>query len=190
MKLRLNLATAPQENKRPFLTGSIFVGIVALAALFFLSHEAYSSWRASRTLRNDVSRWQREIRTTRQEQAELAVYFSTPEALQMMDRSKFLNSLIAERSFPWTKIFMDLEETLPPGVRVVSISPRLIDGRAEVGLEISAANEDGVVRFLEAMENSKAFSGMVVKSNRLVPGEAASSLDRIVVDLSVWYATT
>lgn len=189
MKLRLNLATAPQENKRPFLTGSILVGTVAVAALFFLSHEAYSSWRASRTLRNDVARWQREIRTTRQQQAELEAYFATPEVRQIMDRSKFLNSMIAERSFPWTKIFMDLEGTLPPGVRVVSISPRLIDGRAEVTLEIGAANEVGVVRFFEAMEHSKVFSGMVVKSNRPVVNQAGSS-DRIVVDLSVWYSTT
>jgi Tfp pilus assembly protein PilN len=189
MKLRLNLATAPQENKRPFLTGSILVGTLAVAALFFLSHEVYSTWRASRTLRNDVSRWQREIRAKRQQQAELAAYFATPEAQQMMDHSKFLNSLIAERSFPWTKVFMDLEGTLPPGVRVVSIAPHLLNGRAEVTLEIGAANEDGVVRFFEAMEHSKVFSGMVVKSNRPVAGQAESS-DRIVVDLTVWYATT
>ena len=64
-----------------------------------------------------------------------------PAAKQVIDRSAFLNSLIDERSFPWTKIFMDLEKTLPPGVRVVSISPRLVNGRAEVALEVGVASD-------------------------------------------------
>ena len=81
---------------------------------------------------------------------------------------------------------MDLEQTLPPGVRVVSIAPRLDNGRAEVTLQIGAQSDESKIEFLKAIEQSKAFTGMVVKDeqHREQGGE-----DKIVLDLTVWYST-
>lgn len=188
MKLRLNLATAPQENNRPFLVVAVLTGTFGLLAFALLFHSAYVSWRASRELRADTARWEDQIRRDRQRRQDLENYFHSPAAQQILERSAFLNSLIDERSFPWTKIFMDLERTLPPGVRVVSISPRLVNGRAEVTLEIGAETDTGKIQFLEAIEKSKVFSGMVVKDERRA--EQAGVLDKIILNLTVWYSTT
>ena len=98
-------------------------------------------------------------------------YFQTPAARQVMDRSAFLNSLIDERSFPWTKIFMDLEKTLPPGVRVVSISPHLVNGRAEVALQVGVASDESEIQFLQAIEKSPVFSRD--RGGSGAPGDAA-----------------
>ncbi len=188
MKIRLNLATAPQANHRPFLTAAVATGTLGAIAFILLWHAAFTSWQANRELRIESSRLEDQIRGDRAVQEDLAAYFRTPFARQTLDRSAFLNSLIDERSFPWTKVFMDLEQTLPPGVRVVSISPRLVNGRAEVELEVGAATDEGKIRFLEAVEKSRVFSGMVVKDER--HPDTASSPDRIVLDLTVWYSTT
>jgi len=188
MKLHLNLATAPQENNRPFLAAAALVGTLGLLAFVLLSHAAYATWHASRELRADVAHWQDQIRSDRQEQQDLENYFHSPGAQQILDRSAFLNSLIDERSFPWTKIFMDLEQTLPPGVRVVSIAPRLVNGRAEVALQVGAETDSGKIQFLEAIEKSKVFSGMVVKDEHR--SDQPGAVDKIVLDLSVWYSTT
>jgi Tfp pilus assembly protein PilN len=185
MKLRLNLATSPRENKRPFLAGAVAVGGVALIAFLILSHSAYASWQASRAFRADMSRWGSEIRTDQQKRQALEVYFHNPEAQQILERSTFLNSLIGERSFPWTKIFVDLEHTLPPGVRVISISPQLQNGRALVGLKVGAMDDASKIKFLEAMEKSKTFSGMELKDES--SSEQASSTDKITLELTVWY---
>ena len=187
MKFQLNLATAPQANNRPFLAGAALAGTLGLLALALLSHAAYVSWHASRELREDIGRWETQIQTDRRDQQELDAYFKTQAAVQVLDRSAFLNSLIDERSFPWTKIFMDLEQALPPGVRIVSISPRLENGRAEVTLEVGALTDDGKIQFLEAIEKSKVFSGMVVKDERRV--DQLGAPDKIVLNLSVWYTT-
>jgi Tfp pilus assembly protein PilN len=186
MKLHLNLATAPLPNKRPVLAGAAAVGTVGVLALLLLSHAAYQSWQSSRELRSEISSLQAEIRRDQQRQQQLQAYFQGSEAKQILDRSAFLNSLIDERSFPWTKIFMDLEETLPPGVRVVSIAPRLVGGRAEVTLEVGALTDESKIQFLEAVEKSKTFSGMVVKNEHHSdqPGS-----DRIKLELTVWYST-
>src|ERR1700728_3090734 len=140
MKLRLNLSTTPLENKRPFAAAASVLGAVGLLIFLLLAHAAYASWRANR-----------------QRQAELEAYFQTPQAREVLDRAAFLNSLIGQRSFPWTKIFMDLERTLPPGVRVVKISPKLDNGRAIVEFTVGAQSDEGKVKFLEALEKSKVF---------------------------------
>jgi hypothetical protein len=187
MRLQLNLATAPQANNRPFVAYSALLGTLGVLALAVLFLATFRSWRANRELHADMAGWEASIRTNQQRQRELAADFRSPEAQQVLERSAFLNSLIDERSFPWTKIFMDLEETLPPGVRVVTISPRLVDGRAEVTLEIGATNDEGKIQFLQAIEKSKMFSGMVVTSEHR--SDQPTAPDKIVLNLTVWYST-
>jgi len=187
MKLHLNLTTAPEPNKRPFLAGAAAAGTVGLIALVLLSYAAYKSWQSSRELHSEISSLQDSIQHDEQRQQQLQAYFQGADAKQILDRSGFLNSLIDERSFPWTKIFMDLEQTLPPGVRVVSIAPRLVDGRAEVTLEVGALTDESKIQFLEAIEKSKTFSGMVVKDER---HSDRPGTDRITLQLTVWYSTT
>jgi hypothetical protein len=188
MKLQLNLATAPQANHRPFLAYSALIGTLGILALAVLSLAAFKSWHANRELSAEMARSETSIRKDQERQRALASNFREQSSEQILDRSAFLNSLIDERSFPWTKIFMDLEETLPPGVRVVSIAPRLVDGRAEVTLEIGAATDEGKIQFLQAIEKSKMFSGMVVKNERR--SDQPGALDKIVLNLTVWYSTT
>ena len=188
MKLRLNLSTTPQENHRPFIAGALVLGTIGLVALILLSHAAYSSWQSNRDLRADIGRWQQQIRTDDQRQRQLQSYFLTPTAKQVMDRSAFLNSLIDERSFPWTKIFTDLERTIPPGVRVMTLTPKLTDGRAEISMQVGVNSAESEIQFLQAMEKSKAFSGITV--NQVRPVTQPGMLDRIVLSLTVRYTTT
>jgi hypothetical protein len=185
MKLRLNLSSAPQENNRPFLAGAALAGTLGLVALAILAHAAMRSWQANRSLRADTAHWEQEIRVNRQRQQVLKIYFQSPPAQRVLDRAAFLNSLIGERSFPWTKIFMDLEQTLPAGVRVVKISPKLVGGRAQVELEVGAASDEGKIEFLQAIEKSKVFSNLQVKQERRV--DQPESPDRVMLTLSVWY---
>jgi Tfp pilus assembly protein PilN len=188
MKLHLNLSTAPRENKRPFIAGAAVLGTIGALALVILSHAAYKSWRANRDIRVEIARLESDIRLNQQKQQALETYFQSPQAQQVLDRSSFLNSLIGQRSFPWTKIFMDLEQTLPPGVRVVTISPRLENGRAQVTLTVGASSDEARIRFLEALEKSKVFSKIQVKAEHRP--EQAAGPDKIILDLSVWYETT
>jgi Tfp pilus assembly protein PilN len=187
MKLRLNLSTAPLDNKRPFLAATSVLAAVGVLTFLLLSHAAYTSWRSSRDLRSEISRWQTEIRTNREKQAVLEAYFQTTQAKQVLDRAAFLNSLIGQRSFPWTKVFMDLEQILPPGVRVVNISPKLESGRAQVELTIGAESDESKIKFLQNLERSKVFSDIQVKDDR--HSEQLAGGDKITVQLTAWYST-
>ena len=117
----------------------------------------------------------------------MQTYFQTPAAKQVIDRSSFLNALIDERSFPWSKIFTDLETTIPPGVRVISLMPKLVNGHAEISMEVGVASSENEIQFLRAMEKSPAFSGITVNSVR--PVALQNTPDRIVLSLTVRYTT-
>ena len=188
MKLRLNLSSKPNENHRSFLVSVAAVGILGLIAFVILGRKAQYSWESNRELRAEITGLQNQLSTDQRNQQELQAYFRSPQAQQVLDRANFLNSLIGERSFPWTSIFTDLERSLPPGVRVVSISPRLVNGRAELALKVGAQSDESKIQFLEAMEKSTAFTGIVVSQED--HSDQAGVADRIVLNLTVWYAST
>jgi Tfp pilus assembly protein PilN len=192
MKLRLNLSTTPQENRRPFLAAAGVIGTLGIIAFAILAQASFRQWRANREIRADISRLEDQIRASTDQQADLDQYFHSDPAQKILERANFLNSLIGERSFPWTKVFADLEETLPAGVRVVNIYPKLVNGQAEVMITIGAANEEQEIRFLKAIEGSKKFSDVLVTSKRRTdqPQAGSAMQDRIVVDLKAVYATS
>ena len=192
MKLRLNLSTTPQENRRPFLAAAGVIGTLGIIAFAILAQASFRQWRANREIRADISRLEDQIRASTDQQADLDQYFHSDQAQKILERANFLNSLISERSFPWTKVFADLEETLPAGVRVVNIYPKLVNGQAEVILTIGAANDEQKIRFLEAIEKSKKFSDIHVTSERRTdqPQAGSAMQDRIVLDLKAVYATS
>lgn len=187
MKLRLNLATTPQENRRPFLLGATVLGVLGILALVLLANASYRSWKANRQINADISRVQAQIHASSAQQAELEAYFHTDQARKTLQRANFLNSLIGERSFPWTKVFADLEQTLPAGVRVVAISPKLVNGQAEVTLTVGAVNDEQKIKFFEAIEKSKKFSDIYPTAERHVDQQGTP--DRIILDLKAVYAT-
>jgi hypothetical protein len=191
MKLNLNLATSPLENNRRFIAGAGIAGAVGLIALIILAHQSYSTWRANSAIRADISRIEKQIQTEADQQANLARFFELPEVKTTLDRSNFLNSLIAARTFPWPQIFEDLEKTLPPGVRVINIAPRLEGGRAAIKITVGAMDDDAKVEFLQKIEGSKAFSNIRVIDEKYSDKQADRSAnnDHIVVALEAWYST-
>lgn len=183
MKVRLNLATSPLENHRRFLLGAVAAGVLALALLAVLSVRTYRNWRDNSAVRDETVQLQRELAAFRNQRRQLEDFFNTPEARRIRDRADFLNELIQQRSFPWTKIFMDLESRLPRGVRVMSISPRMENGSVQVNLTVGATSDESKVRFLQQLEESPEFSRVQPVSETRPKTEG----DTLVLEIVAWY---
>jgi Tfp pilus assembly protein PilN len=188
MNIRLNLATRPVDSNRRFAVGATTVAIIGLAAMLILSWQAYSAWRADRTVRAEDARIQAEMGRLQADRTVLEAFFNQPDNTQRRDRAAFLNSLIAQRAFPWTRIFMDLEQALPEGVRVVSIEPRLVGDHLELRLLIGSANDDAKLKFLRSLENSSDFSGIEVLNEGR--SEHPTDADHIMLALQARYSAT
>jgi Tfp pilus assembly protein PilN len=187
MKPRLNLATAPLENQRRFFAVALGVGLPALLIFVLLIGATYSDWRATRERRAEVAQLQADLRDYKDRREELEKSFAAPETKRAMERAAFLNGLIEQRSFPWTRMFMDLERELPTGVHVVSLSPRMQAGGVEVHMVVGADSDRGKLEFLRSLENAKEFTHLVVVSESR-PSRQEDAADAVKVELVAQYA--
>jgi Tfp pilus assembly protein PilN len=188
MNIRLNLATRPIESNRRFAVGATTIATVSLIAMLLLSWHAYAAWRADKAFRAEESRLQGEMNGLQADREMLQTFFNQPAITQRRDRAAFLNSLIAQRAFPWTRIFMDLEQSLPEGVRVVSIEPRLVGDHLELRLLIGTVDDQGKLKFLRALEGSSDFSAIEVLSEGR--SERPTDADHIMLSLQARYSAT
>ena len=192
MRVRLNLATKALETHRRFLlTAGVMGGVAGLLCLILAVHVGKVR-RAESQLRIQVEKIREEMINLDQRNKELDIFFKRTENARLHDRSQFLNTLIDERSFNWTMMFMDLEKILPSGVRIVSIEPKQVKGRIEVRFKLGAANDEAKLKFLKAIESSHAFSAIELLSVQAArPGDAANdSTDQLMLDLSAVYSRT
>jgi type IV pilus assembly protein PilN len=80
-----------------------------------------------------------------------------PQNRAVLDRSKFLNTLFASKSFSWTAVLMDLERVLPAGVQVTNIEPAITADRdVNIRLRVSGDRER-TIDFVRNLERSQRF---------------------------------
>lgn len=166
MRVRLNLATKPLVTHRRFLVSAAAIAAVGAIAFLALGWHVYSIRKAAATTEARM----REIRAEQQDlearREKLDTFFKRPENAKLAERAAYLNSIIDESSFLWTQMFMDLEHVKPGGVRLLSISPKMVKGNMEVHLRVGAQSDDAKLKFLRALEGSKAFEKVMLMSDQ------------------------
>jgi Tfp pilus assembly protein PilN len=188
MRARLNLATNPLVSNRRFTLGASIIGSVAVVVMFALAWHLYESRRGDTQFRAREADLLAQISILQTHRNELDAYFNRPETVQRRELAGYLNSLIEQRSFPWTKVFMELETTLPEGVHVVSIEPRLVGDQVQLSLTVEAVNDEAKYKFVKALESSPEFSQLQVLSDTRPTGPQAGS-DQVELRLTAWYST-
>jgi Tfp pilus assembly protein PilN len=188
MRVRLNVATAPARTQRRFVAGSSILGAFAVLGLLYLSWHTYGAWQRERAHHAKMAAVQTQLLQLQDQRRGLEDFFARSDTRQVRDRAEFLNGLIAQRSFPWTKIFMDLEHVLPEGVHVISISPRMVGGRVEVKLVVGALSDESKLKFLRSLEDANEFSRIRLM-NEVHPVAQPGDSDRVRLELVVWYVT-
>jgi Tfp pilus assembly protein PilN len=185
MRIRLNLATSPLENDHRFVFGAAIVATVGVLALVGLSWKVYSVRKTDEARRAEVAGIQYDINNLAERRRSLESFFSNQTILDVRDRSAYLNGLIQERSFPWTRIFMDFESILPEGVRVTKIAPKLVAGHIELAMKIGSVSDEAKLKFLRALENSKSFAHVTLTSEDRP--QRSNDPDHVYLDLTAWY---
>ena len=85
-------------------------------------------------------------------------------------------------------MFMALEKVLPEGVRVLSIEPKQVGGQAAVKMTVNAASEDAKVKFLNALEQSGAFSHLQLASVHV--NDQGAGGGQLILEITVIYSRT
>jgi type IV pilus assembly protein PilN len=188
MRLRVNLSLNPLERHRRFKV--LLGGLGGLGALMFLAlgWHVFQFRKADAAFRIQRENSAREIDQLRVQRQELDVFFLRPENAKLHDNADFVNTIVDARSFNWTRMFMALEKVLPEGVRVLSIEPKQVGGQAAVKMTVNAASEDAKVKFLNALEQSGAFSHLQLASVHV--NDQGAGGGQLILEITVIYSRT
>src|SRR5438552_17984918 len=188
MRLRLNLATKALETHRRFLAGAGLTAFFAALAFVGLGWHVYSARKVDVEVRARTNKTNREMKELEAQRKYLERYFKHKDVADLHDRATFINGILDATSFNSTMMFMDLERTLPGGVRVISIAPTQAGGHVELKLTVGAANDDAELKFERALEQSKEFTEVQIQSVRSADPTASKSGDQKVVQLTTVYS--
>jgi Tfp pilus assembly protein PilN len=188
MKVSLNLSLNPLERHRRFKVLSGGLGTFAAILCLILGWHVFHIRKADSSFRTQRENSARVFDQLSAERQQLDDFFSQPENAKLHDNADFINSIIDARSFNWTRMFMSLEKILPEGVRVLNIEPKQLSGQAAVKMTVSAANESAKVNFLNALEQSGAFSHLQLTSVRTNEQGAGAGAGQLIVEVTVIYS--
>lgn len=159
MRLNINLATKPYQDVRRVLLqwgGLVLLLAICTVALVWM---AVSTWRESRDVNARIAALESDIAALDRQRSESLAVLRLPQNTSVVDTSKFLNGLIARKSFSWTRVFMQLEEIMPQKLHVVSISPELQSktNTVEVHLSVAGTSRAAAVELVKRLEQSSSF---------------------------------
>lgn len=167
-----NLAQRPFLNLRP---ARRLGGALAVAALLLTGWNVWSSWRSGAGeahQRSEIARLTAESAAARARLATLERDLATRDLAAENRRAEFLNARISQRTFGWNLLFDRLGETLPRGVRLRRLSPRL--AQAGPGAAVAAPAETVQLELTGEAEDDESLLELV---DRLFADPAFDSPD-------------
>lgn len=185
MRIPLNLATRPFINTRRFVLTVVVLAAVTLLVTLAAAASAFTAWRDRTTTQALISSLNSRRSELLSEQQQLEAELRKPGTQELLGRAQFLNQLIRQKSLAWTELFFDLQEALPEGVRVLSVSPALRDdGDLQLTLRVGVQSADQLVKFLQNLESGAKFRDVVLHTQSR---SQTSAVDAMVADLSAVY---
>ena len=157
--LRTNLSTRPFYNDRAVRTALLGLALIAIGLIAFNAIEILRLERAGREARQMVAQNAAQARDFR-EKARVIRQSINQTALQAVQVSaRDANALIDRRAFSWTALLNYFQATLPPDVRIASVTPQIDDtGRMLVAISCFTRRAEDLYEFADALETTGAFS--------------------------------
>ena len=160
--LRTNLSTRPFYNVRAVHALIGLLGVLVLAASVFNLATIVRLMLTQRTLSAHAVEAERETTRLRGAAAAIRAQINPKELDVVAGAAREANAIIDRRAFSWTGLFSQFEATLPPDVRIMSVTPRQErDGRVMVSIGVEAKRAEDLDAFIEALEKQGRFKNVL-----------------------------
>jgi hypothetical protein len=150
----INLATHPFRNER--LPATLFAAGVAFTFLLTLAHGGAAFWLLRRGGPDAAVRAREaELAALRRESA--APRTPLPDAATLA-RWRAIQDLVDQRMFSWSRLFGQLEQSLPRQVRLLSVQPKVEKGDIVLRLSAVADPAEEGLALIEVLESEGPFA--------------------------------
>jgi len=166
--LRTNLATRPFYNDRGVRAGLVVLALVALALTLFNAIEILRLESAGRDARQSMAQNAVQAREMRQKAQQIRQSINQTQLAVIQTAAREANVLIDRRAFSWTALLNQFQLTLPPDVRISSVSPDIDgEGRMKVNIVVLSRGVDNLNTFVEALESTGHFTAVLPRSTQV-----------------------
>ena len=157
MRVSLNLSRQPFRNER---LPTLLLGLGSFALVVASARHATLAWELmpgrARDVSSELASLEAEAQRLGAEAAGLRELTASADAIAEWATVK---TLVDRRAFSWTGLFAALEAALPPGVRLVSVSPSDAASGAELTLTAQGRASDDALALLESLQTHGDFEG-------------------------------
>lgn len=159
--LRANVSTRPFYNERAVRVAiGVIAGLVGLATLINVAWVVTLSARNT-SLGSQIRQDEQTAAKLDAEARNLRARINQQELAVVVEAAREANALIDQRTFSWTEFFNLIEATLPADVMLVAVTPAVKEGETEVRMRVLARRAEDIDAFMESLEGTKAFAGIL-----------------------------
>ena len=160
--LRGNLSTRPFYNERFVRNLLAVLAVAAIGLTVFNIVEILRLERAGRDARQTVAHNNEQARDVRQKAQVIRQSINQKQLETVRVAARDANALIDRRAFSWTALLNYFQATLPPDVRVATVTPQVDeDGRMLVAISVFARRYDDLSEFQDTLESTGAFTDVL-----------------------------
>jgi Tfp pilus assembly protein PilN len=165
--LRTNLSTRPFYNMRAVQVALGALGVLVIAMTLFNAFELIRQGTRQRSLGAREVEAQAEATRLRNEAARIRAQINPKELETVAASAREANDIIDLRAFSWTQLLSQFETTLPEGVRITTIQPRVDkDGRVLIDVAVEARRSADLEAFVDALEMTGSFHNVLTTEER------------------------
>jgi Tfp pilus assembly protein PilN len=163
---RLNLSSQPFRNRTLPWTIAGIITLASIAALLFITVKSSELNRQAMVVERDVNVLSQQLKDYDKKMSEIRQAL-TPEQRKLHDAA---HGLVDRKHFSWTRLFVDLEASVPDKVRVSRINVRDVGtrgGQTVADLELSVVSRDPaeVTGMMNKMNGTGIFRADLVTQN-------------------------
>lgn len=165
--LHTNLSTRPFYNDRAVKALLGALALLTLGLALFNAFEILQLRGQSGDARDTIGRNDAQARDWRAKAADIRRSVDTAKLAAVQSAAREANALIDRRTFSWTELLNHFQETLPSDVRIAGVVPQVDpDGRRLVQISVYSRRIEDLEVFMDALEKTGAFSGVLPRSDR------------------------
>lgn len=178
----INLSAQPYRNDTPLWAGLALVMASAVGLTVYNGWHFTNSNQRIEALTSELAGHRQKMEAMSKENDKFTSDLKTVDADLYATQVEFVNEILTQRNFSWTRLFNALEDVVPWDVRLTAIRPVFEEARVAIQVSGVSRNYDALLKFEEEVERYPQFDS-------LTPGDfnRGDAGDQIYFNLSFNY---
>jgi Tfp pilus assembly protein PilN len=166
--INTNLSTRPFYNNQAVSFWLLLLLLTVVSATLFNAWRILHYSQSDSALATQASNDAAKAAAARQAAAKLRGSVDSRQVALVSVEAQKANDLIDRRTFSWTDLLNQFEQTLPADVRITSVRPQVKDDRTvRLGVSAVGRSVSDINQFMENLEETQAFAQLLVRDERM-----------------------